>query len=116
MLVNDLDNPRLRDEDIIAALGYEPVGFADAKAALLACEAAPERFDATVISHFASPARALQLAVKLRHAAPQLPVILVAATDEIDVEALAAAGIVRFIARPLAMDELAAALNQCLMP
>jgi hypothetical protein len=35
----------LRDEEMLAALGYEPVGFAGADLALAACRATPQRFD-----------------------------------------------------------------------
>jgi signal transduction histidine kinase/CheY-like chemotaxis protein len=49
MLVgNDLDDVS-RGEDILAALGYEPIGFCSGAAALAALHAAPGRFDAILI-------------------------------------------------------------------
>ena len=40
----------LRDEEKLAALGYEPVGFEQADEALVACRSEPDRFDVVLIS------------------------------------------------------------------
>jgi len=66
----------LGDEDMLAALGYEPVGFSVAADALAACRAAPERFDALIIGGTLPKAEALQLARTLHRAAPSLPLLV----------------------------------------
>jgi hypothetical protein len=44
----------LADEEMLAALGYEPVGFTHAEDALAACRMIPNRFDACLVGHIAS--------------------------------------------------------------
>jgi signal transduction histidine kinase len=39
----------LRDEETLAALGYEPVGFTTSEAVLSACRTKPERFDILIV-------------------------------------------------------------------
>jgi signal transduction histidine kinase len=115
VLVIDEERDRLlRDEEMLAALGYEPVGFARADNALAACEAAAGRFDALLVSH-AVAASAVDLAGKLNRLAPDLPIVLATASaNEIDVDRLAAAGIREVVRWPLRSIEIAAALTRCL--
>jgi len=40
----------LRDEEKLAALGYEPVGFENPDDALVACRSEPDRFDIILVS------------------------------------------------------------------
>ena len=70
MLLVTSDAARLlRDEEMLAALGYEPVGFATAEAALAACKAKPQRFDALIVGYLGSSAASLELAAALHAAA-----------------------------------------------
>src|SRR4029453_17205991 len=41
----------LYDEEMLAALGYEPVGFERPADAIAACRSAPDRFDIILVSH-----------------------------------------------------------------
>ena len=54
----------LRAEELLAALGYEPVGCARARDALAACEEAPKQFD-MVVSHLVPAASTLEFATAL---------------------------------------------------
>jgi len=105
----------LRDEETLAALGYEPVGFALPDDAVAACRAAPDRFDAVVVGK-ASPARnGFDLARALHKILAKRPILLAtASTTDVDVDALASAGISEILRRPLVSAELAAALARCL--
>jgi hypothetical protein len=112
-----LENERerlLRDEEMLAALGYEPVGFERSSDALAACRADPERFDAILISH-ASISEALGLARALPGIS-RARAILIATTSATDVgvDALTEAGVAELLRRPLMGTELAAALSRCL--
>jgi DNA-binding NtrC family response regulator len=109
------DDARLmRDEEILAALGYEPVGFTAAGAALAACRAAPERFDVLIVGHLGSVKSSLELAAALHKAAPHLPIVLATkSTEEIDADRLMFAGIVDVTHWPIVAAEIAAALNRC---
>jgi nitrogen-specific signal transduction histidine kinase/CheY-like chemotaxis protein len=114
VLVVDADRARLlRDEEMLAALGYEPVGFTRASDALAACHAKPERFDATVVGYLGSATSALDFIVALRAAAPRLPIVLATASSGgIGTETLVAAGIFEVVRRPLTSTEVAAALKR----
>ena len=107
----------LRDEEILAALGYEPVGFIAADAALAACRAAPERFDVLVVGHLGSAKSSLELAAALHEAAPYLPIVLATkSTEEVDADRLIFAGIADVVHWPIVAAEIAAALHRCSQP
>jgi signal transduction histidine kinase len=101
----------LRDEEMLAALGYEPVGFRHSADALAAYRAAPGRFDYILVSQAPQSRSGLDLARALRALAPRQPLLLAtASTLDIGVDALAEAGICEVLRRPLSSTELAAAL------
>jgi CheY-like chemotaxis protein len=132
----------LRHEEILAALGYEPVGFGHPADAAAACRDTPTRFDAalvcfhlhgagTTLEHTAvfherwaaswgqSPEvrAALHHAAALRESAAGLPVILATASArEFGALSLAGVGISEVIRQPLLTAELADALARCLPP
>jgi len=115
LIIEEEPERLLRDEDMLAALGYEPVGFTRADQALAACRTAPARFDAVVVGHLASTQAALDLAAALHQAAPDLPILLAtAAAQEIDIDALVLAGICELVRRPLVSTEIATVLKRAL--
>jgi DNA-binding NtrC family response regulator len=115
VLVIDASERLLAGEEMLAALGYEPVGFTRAGAALAACRATPKRFDAVLVGHLAPAASSLDLAVALHEIVPDVPILLATASaDESGAEALLAAGIFEVVHRPLVSADLASALARCL--
>jgi signal transduction histidine kinase/ActR/RegA family two-component response regulator len=115
LVVEDERERLLRDEEVLAALGYEPVGFTRAADALTACRASPERFDTLVVGHLLPATSALELVAALHEIVPGLPVLLATASaDEIGADALVAAGISDVVDRPIIATEIAAALTRCL--
>ncbi len=111
LLVEPDEEQRMRQEEVLAALGYEPVAFADCERAVAAARAAPSRFDAAVI--FAGR-RALLCTDDLGglHAAvPRIPIILsVEAARQPDAERLTHAGITEVIPYPPTSARLAEVL------
>jgi signal transduction histidine kinase len=104
----------LRHEEILAALGYEPVGFTKLVEAAAACRSAPARFDAILVCHVpgGSP---LEFAASLHDIVPGLPIILATpSTENLDAQLLAASGITELVHHPLASAQLAATLSRCL--
>jgi signal transduction histidine kinase/CheY-like chemotaxis protein len=115
LVIEDACERLLAGEEMLAALGYEPVGFTSAGAALAACRATPKRFDAVLVGHLSSAASALDLAVSLHGIVPDVPILLATASaDEIGVDALVAAAISEVVHRPLVSAELASTLARCL--
>jgi CheY-like chemotaxis protein len=115
VLVLEVDRRRLlRHEEILAALGYEPVGFTGLQEAAQAC-AVPARFDAALVCHQPGASLALDFATTLRALAPDLPIILaVPSARDLDAPLLAASGISEVVHHPLTSAELAGALSRCL--
>jgi signal transduction histidine kinase len=115
VLVLEPDYGRLlRHEEILAALGYEPVGFTRLADAVAASRATRMRFDVALVCHLPRGS-ALNLAMALHNAAPTLPIILTApSTKDLCAPLLAASGITEFVHHPLKSGELAAALLRCL--
>jgi CheY-like chemotaxis protein len=112
VLVVESERERLlRDEEMLAALGYEPVGFQHPADALAAFRAAPDRFDIILISDASQSQSGFDLARALREIAPRQPLLLATASMiDVSVDALAKAGISEVLRRPLSSTELAAAL------
>jgi signal transduction histidine kinase len=110
VLVLEADRDRLlRHEEILAALGYEPVGFAHPPEALGALRASPARFDAALLCcHLHGVDVVLDLAADLHTNAPTLPLIVATASaSEWGAPSLAGAGIAAIIRQPLSSSELA---------
>ena len=116
VLVVESERERLlRDEDMLAALGYEPIGFHRPADALAACSSDPSRFDIILISHTSQTHGGLDLAHALHKIAPTRPLLLATASAiDVNVDALAEAGVSEVLRRPLSSPELAAALARCL--
>ena len=113
LMVDTNGEQLLRSEEILAALGYEPIGFSAAEEALSCCSKAPERFDAFVIGQLGTAKAALELAAALHKIAPDLPIILATGSaEEIDVRALLGTGICEVVRRPLVAHEVANALTR----
>jgi hypothetical protein len=102
----------LREEEMLAALGYEAVGFSMAEAAVAACRASPDRFDMVIVGDFGSAARTLDLAAELHAAVPSVPIVLATkGAIEIGADRLVSAGISDVVRWPMIADEIAIALS-----
>jgi signal transduction histidine kinase/CheY-like chemotaxis protein len=111
-----IDNDRehlLRVEELLAALGYEPVGFARPDDALRACRDEPPRFDLALIGRSAPASSPLEIAAGLHAIVRGLPILLAAPSSvELATEALLAAGISDVLHLPLDASEVAAAFER----
>jgi signal transduction histidine kinase len=105
----------LPDEEKVAALGYEPVGFEHADDALAAFRSDSSRFDIILVSGGSQAQNGLDLARAFHEIVPLKPVLLAAASSiEVNINALAEAGVSEVLRWPLASAELATALAHCL--
>jgi signal transduction histidine kinase/CheY-like chemotaxis protein len=114
LILNENPALLLRDEDIVAALGYEPVGYEDPDHVLSACRMAPQRFDLVLFSHIMPIARGLGAAAQLHALLPAMPILLAASTETVGADLLAEAGICELVKTPLSSTELARALPRWL--
>jgi signal transduction histidine kinase len=115
VLVVESERERLLyNEEMLAALGYEPVGFERDADAIAACRSAPDRFDIILVSHASQISVGLDLARALHKVAPRQPILLATSAIDVALDALAETGISDVLRRPVASTELAAALARCL--
>jgi PAS domain S-box-containing protein len=117
LLVDDEDPLVRLGEELLAELGYEPVGFVSSTAALEALRAEPDRFD-IVLSDEAMPGlTGSELAAEARRLRPGLPVVLMSGYVSLAlVQHARDAGVVEVLAKPLAAREIARALAAALRP
>jgi signal transduction histidine kinase len=115
VLVLETDRARLlRHEEVLAALGYEPVGFTTPTEAAEACKAMRSRFDAALICHQPGTSSALDFATVLHRIAPTLPIILATpSARDLGAPMLATSGIFGVVHHPLTSGELSSALSRC---
>jgi CheY-like chemotaxis protein len=113
LVVHDDRDSLLGDEEILAALGYEPIGFDRPADAIAAMRSEPTRFDAVLIS-LASVGDALDLAHTLHATSPGQPILLARSALDIGVDALVRTGVADLVRRPLVGAELASVLSRCL--
>lgn len=102
-------------EEMVASLGYEAIGFADARAALEAFERDPMRFDVVLTDERMPSLRGTALAAAIHDLRPDVPILLVTGCREAATDALAdQAGIAAVLEKPLRAKTLQAALDRAL--
>jgi signal transduction histidine kinase len=114
LLIGDDRAGLLRDEEIVAAIGYEPIGFVELDQALTACRSMPQRFNAVLISRWERSPVLLPFIKEIHEEVPALPIILATSVSEVRVDALSYSGVSEFISKPLISGEVAAALSRWL--
>ena len=98
-------------EEVVAGLGYEPVGFASSLAALQAFTAAPGRFDAVLTDEMMPDLQGTELARQIRNLRPSMPILLMSGrASQPLVEQATAVGIAEVLRKPLHGREIAESL------
>lgn len=111
LLLAPTDTERLSAEDLLAALGYEPVGFTDGWAAVAALEAAPSRFDIVLAMGPADDNGISWLFERARSRHPGAPRVLAChAPHGQNVDLLSRTGATNVVNLPLEARGVAAAL------
>jgi signal transduction histidine kinase len=111
LVVDDEESLVRLAEEVLASLGYEPVGCVGAQQALKVFRAAPQRFDALLSDAIMPDMSGVELLGELKRLRPQLPAILMSGYGGPDLQAQAkAAGAQAVLTKPLAAVDLA----QCL--
>jgi signal transduction histidine kinase/ActR/RegA family two-component response regulator len=102
-------------EEMLATLGYEPVGFDDPVRALAALRADPSRFDAMLSDERMPELSGTMLATTARALHPGLPVVIMTAYRDSGLPARAdSAGVAAVLEKPLQSRELANTMHQLL--
>jgi CheY-like chemotaxis protein len=104
-------------EEMLASLGYEPVGCVGAQEALRLFRADPGRFAAVLTDAIMPEMSGLELLAELRRLRPELPAILVSGYGGPDLNAAAhSAGAQLVLIKPLRAADLAHSLAAVLAP
>jgi len=115
MLIDDEKPLLLLGEEMLAALGYDPAGFSDPRAALNALTTDPAGFDAIVTDNLMPGMTGMRIAEQVRRLGRELPVVLISSYRGPALEQEAhVVGIDQIIAKPLSLRELALALEHVL--
>jgi CheY-like chemotaxis protein/two-component sensor histidine kinase len=115
MIVDDEPTLVALIEEMLAELGYEPVGFDSSAAALAAFRADPERFDLILTDEAMPDLLGTELARHFRHSRPGVPIILVSGHGGTQLaKAAAMIGVNELLCKPLQRHELAESVARVL--
>jgi signal transduction histidine kinase/ActR/RegA family two-component response regulator len=102
-------------EEVLASIGYEPVGFSDAREALKAFRRDPSHFDAVLTDERMVLMRGIDMAGAMHRINPRVPIILMTGNRSAELEASAGeAGIVEILDKPLRALTLQGSLGRWL--
>jgi FixJ family two-component response regulator len=115
MIVDDQHSLVALTEEMLAALGYEPVGFDSSVAALQAFRAEPQRFDLVLTDQTMPDLSGVDLAREIHRVRPELPVVLMSGYSGAQItERARAAGVADLLRKPLVRRDIAEALGRAL--
>ncbi|SDM77485.1 Signal transduction histidine kinase [Methylobacterium phyllostachyos] len=100
------------DEEILAALGYEPIGYTDPDVALTALRAESERFDLLIVENRPSDSLGLAFARRAARIVDRPIVLSLSTTDTVRPDVLSAIPIVDVVHRPWRSNALALTLRR----
>jgi CheY-like chemotaxis protein len=117
LLVDDEDALVRLGEEMIAELGYEPVGFTSSKAALQGVRAEPQRFSAVLSDEAMPEMTGSELALEIRKVRADMPIVLMSGyVTPALAERAHRAGVVEVLSKPLASRDIARSLANALRP
>jgi len=115
MIVDDEPSLAALAEEMLAELGYEPVGFNSSTAALQAFRADPKRFDAVLSDEAMPDLVGTELAREIRQVAPAVPIVLMSGYGGSQLTRRATAiGINEVLRKPLQRRDIAESLARVL--
>jgi len=115
LLVDDEEPLVDMTAEVLGQLGYEAVPFSDARAALAAFEQSPQAFEVVVTDEVMPALTGTELARRVRHLRPELPVVLLSGySGPILAQRAHGAGVSELLQKPLHSRALAAALARVL--
>ena len=115
MIVDDEHALVALAEETLAALGYEPVGFASSLSALQAFHAEPKRFDLVLTDETMPDLTGTELAREIRQLRPEISIILMSGYGGTQLsERARAAGVIDVLRKPLIRRDIAEPIARAL--
>ena len=117
LLVDDEEALVLLGEEMIAGLGYEPIGFTSSRAALHSLREAPQRFDLVLSDEAMPEMTGSELARAVREIRADIPIVLMSGrvTPQL-LRGARDAGVAEVLAKPLVARDIARSLADALRP
>jgi CheY-like chemotaxis protein len=111
LLVDDEEALVRLGEEMLAELGYEPVGFTSSAAALEAFRESPERFEAVLSDEAMADMSGAELAKAIRALRPDIPIVLMSGyVSPLFAARARAIGVAEVLAKPLVARDIARSL------
>jgi DNA-binding NtrC family response regulator len=115
LLIDDEEALVRLGEEMMAKLGYEPIGFASSAAALESFRDSPQRFDAVLSDEAMPEMTGSELAREIRRIRPDIPIVLMSGyVTPALVDSAREIGIADVLAKPLAARDIARSLADAL--
>jgi PAS domain S-box-containing protein len=115
LLVDDEEALVRLGEEMLAELGYEPVGFTSSAAALEAFRESPERFQAVLSDEAMADMTGAELAKAIRALRPEMPIVLMSGyVSPLFAARARAIGVAEVLAKPLVARDIARSLWKAL--
>jgi CheY-like chemotaxis protein len=115
LLVDDEEALVRLGEELLAELGYEPVGYASSRQALEAFRAAPDRFQLVLSDEAMPDMTGSELVARIREIRPAVPIVLMSGFVSPALAARAReAGVAEVLAKPLVSRDIARGLASAL--
>jgi PAS domain S-box-containing protein len=115
MIVDDEKPLVALAEEILAELGYEPIGFSSSAAALAAFREAPQRFDIVLTDETMPELIGTALAQEIRLLRPDIPIVLMSGYSGTSLhESARSIGIREILRKPLQSKDIAECLGRVL--
>jgi len=115
MIVDDEKPLVALAEEILAELGYEPIGFSSSAAALEAFRAAPQRFDIVLTDETMPELVGVDLASAIRELRPDIPIVLMSGYSGAQLhERARAVGVREVLRKPLQAKDIAECFGRVL--
>ncbi|HPO19406.1 MAG TPA: PAS domain-containing protein, partial [Rubrivivax sp.] len=117
LLVDDEEPLVLLGEELIAGLGYEPIGFTSSVAALQSLRDAPARYDLVLSDEAMPEMTGSELARAIRAIRADIPIVLMSGCVTAALTRRARdAGVTEVLAKPLVANDIARSLADALQP
>ena len=117
MIVDDEKPLVALAEELLAELGYEPIGFSSSTAALDAFRAAPQRFDIVLTDETMPELVGTELAREIRLLQPDIPIVLMSGYSSAQLhERASAIGIREVLHKPLQSKDIAECFGRIVLP
>jgi CheY-like chemotaxis protein len=115
LLVDDEDALVRLGEEMVAELGYEPVGFTSSKAALQGVRDEPHRFSVVLSDEAMPEMTGSELAMEIRKVRADMPIVLMSGyVTPALAERAQRAGVIEVLSKPLASRDIARSLASAL--